>query len=59
MSERSMFDHSWERQDQWGGEWHSLNGRFIVAGDLLQRDLAQSAAPPRQIGRLMRWWLGS
>ena len=46
MSERSMFDHSWERQDQWGGEWHSLNGRFIVAGDLLQRDLAQSAAPP-------------
>lgn len=46
MSEKSMFDHTWARQDQWGGEWHGLNGRFLISEALIHRYLNETATPP-------------
>lgn len=58
MAEQSIFDLTWARQDQWGGEWHSIGGRFRVAQQLMGDLLQQTATPAVEdsaLAELVAW----
>lgn len=62
MSEKSMFDLVWARQDQWGGEWHGLGGRFGIAAQFMDKVLTETNIPPvedtalhERMGWIIHW----
>ncbi len=55
MAEQSLFDLTWARQDQWGGEWHGLGGRFGIALRMIEPLLQHYAQSPVDDMALDEW----